>query len=509
MRADRIQRLIDRLSEGIHGKEEILRLVFLAAIAGENVFLYGHPGLAKSMIARRLATAFHDSNLFEYLLGGFTTPDELFGPVSISALREGDTLRRNTAGFLPESEIAFLDEIWNASSSILNTLLNAIGEHRFRNGSETKPIPLRTTIASAARLPGGDEGLEQLWDRFLLRVPVGAIRDRESFLALVSGPESDVDNNPIEEAITPTEWSGWKEEIASVVVPSEILDLIYDIRERIERHNSMSDHDDPAAGVFVSDRRWKHAVHLLRTSAFLNDRSEVSPLDTVLLRHILWAREEQREVIDTVIREALRRYSRSGRFDPEPYRERSSVLAESIRVAGLTVESVEMPVEYRGEYYRIVDFVEDHLSLIWIGDYQALTGDETRETDLFFYGDEEEYAYSERFSIRRIDATTLEVDGETFPIETETIERERAEPTEIRAETRKSLVAELETLIRETETTIADIVRYRTAGDQEAADHLFVHRRYAEIVFEGMDEATVELTRIKLELDESLETLRD
>lgn len=508
MRADRIRRMIDRISNGIHGREEVLRLALLAAIAGENVFLYGNPGLAKSMIARRIATAFKDAQLFEYLLSGFTTPDELFGPVSIRALREDDTLRRNTAGFLPEADIAFLDEIWNASSAILNTLLNAVGERRFRNGTSLSQIPLRTSIASAANLPPEDAGLAQLWDRFLIRIPVESIADRESFMALINATAPETGGESGDDALSREEIADWEEAIRTVQVPNEIQGLIYDIRERIARHNSMSDRNDPAAGVFVSDRRWKHAVHLLRTSAYLNKREAVSALDTVLLRHILWSREEQRESVDTIIREALRNYSRSGTFDPGPYRERSSVLAESIRVAGLTVESVEMPVEHRGEYYRIVDFVEDHLSLIWIGDYQALSEEDTRDTDLFFYGEDEDYAYSERFAIRRIDATTLEVDGEAFPIETNTIERERAEPTEIETSRRAALVEEIHALTIDIERTIVEIDRYRAAGDQEAVDHLFVHRRYAEIVFEGMDEAVVELTRIKLELDESLEALR-
>jgi len=513
MRADRIRRLIERFSNGIHGKEEVQRLTLLAAIAGENVFLYGNPGLAKSMVARRLASVFRDATLFEYLLSGYTTPDELFGPVSIRALREEDTLRRNTTGYLPEADIAFLDELWNASSPILNTLLNAVGERRFRNGSAFVAIPLRTTLASAARLPDEDAGLAQLWDRFLLRIPVESIAGRDSFIALVTSDGDDSDgagagDTEETDAISREDLAEWERAVDAVSVPPEILDLIYDIRERIARHNSMSDRTDPAAGIFVSDRRWKRAVRLLRCSAFLNEREFVTPLDTVLLRHVLWSREEQRDAIDTIIREALRRYSRSGTYDPVPYQERSSALSESIRVAGLMVETVEVPVEYRGEYYRIVDFVEDHLSLIWIGDYQALDDKSPRETDLFFYGDEEEYAYSERFAVRRIDAVTLEVDGESFPIETETIDRERAEPAEIEASRRAALIAEIESLREEIETTLENIAGSRAAGDREAAEHLFVHRRYAEIVFEGMDEATLELTRIKLELDDSLEALR-
>ncbi len=432
----------------------------------------------------------------------------MFGPLSLRRMREEDILERNVEGYLPSAKVAFLDEIWNAPSAVLNTLLLAIGDHRFRNGRDMVEVPLRIVIASASRLPDAEADLARLWDRILFRIPVSAINDRDSFIALLQQPVAD--NHALAvDALGDDELAKWDTQIATVELPSAILDLVYDIRERIARHNSMSDDADPAAGLFVSDRRWKHAIHVLRTSAFLNDRSAVSPLDTVLLRHILWSREEQRETIDTIIREALRRYSRSGTFDPEPFRIRTTELLESVRVAGLTVETIEQPVEYRGEYYRVLDFVEDHLSLIWIGDYQALDETTSRETDLFFYGEDDEYAYSERFAVRRVDPATIEIDGEPFSVETMSTEHERPEPSEIAPADRKQMIGKIGELETDIATIVAAIEDARTAGDREALEHLFVHRSYADLVFEGMDEAIVELTRLKLELDESRAALQE
>ena len=111
----RIKLLLKELSEGIYEKEHILAMALLAAIAGESIFLLGPPGTAKSLLSRRLKLAFKDGTAFEYLMSRFSTPDEIFGPVSISLLKNEDKDERVVDGFLPTATVVFLDEIWKAS----------------------------------------------------------------------------------------------------------------------------------------------------------------------------------------------------------------------------------------------------------------------------------------------------------------------------------------------------------------------------------------------------------
>ncbi len=324
----RIQSLLLQLRKGLYEKDTEVALALLAAVAGQSILLLGPPGVAKSMVARRLKDAFRSARSFEYLMSRFSTPDEIFGPVSISQLKTHDRYRRVTEGFLPSADVVFLDEIWKAGPAIQNTLLTVLNEKIYLNGDQVMHLPLKLLIGASNELPTRGEGLEALWDRFLLRAFSEPVRDEKAFHAMLT---DDAPLAPVDETlqITGEEYALWQEEIARIVVPASVLDTLSALRRSLQALRIEG--DEMTRTVYVSDRRWKQVVRLLRTSAFLHDRKEVAPEDLLLLQHCLWNEPDERDPVARMVRDRIL----------GPAREKLSVFRNSLerRLRASRVES--------------------------------------------------------------------------------------------------------------------------------------------------------------------------
>src|SRR5262245_1516297 len=176
------------MKDAFVGKDEIIDLLGVCLVAGENLFLLGPPGTAKSALVQDLARRI-DGRVFDYLLTRFTEPNEIFGPFDIRKLREGE-LETNTEGMLPEADFIFLDELLNANSAILNSLLLVLNERVFRRGRETRQLATLMVVGASNRLPE-DEALGALFDRFLVRVGCHNVDESQLANVLAAGWELD------------------------------------------------------------------------------------------------------------------------------------------------------------------------------------------------------------------------------------------------------------------------------------------------------------------------------
>lgn len=299
----RIKDLLLQLNEGVFERNEVISLALLSALAGESIFLLGPPGVAKSLVARKLKYAFKNESSFEYLMSRFSTPDEIFGPISISKLKDQDKYERIIENYLPSATVVFLDEIWKAGPSIQNALLTVVNEKIFRNGDKEIKIPMKALISASNELPDKGEGLEALWDRFLVRFITTGIKNKKYFNEMISGKidsKSYVEENL---KISNEEHEKWSKEIDEIIITNDVLEVIHAIRKYIDEYNLSNKNN-----IYISDRRWKKIVRLLKSSAFFNERKDVDVMDCLLIKHCIWNEPDEIEHTNKFVEQAISKY---------------------------------------------------------------------------------------------------------------------------------------------------------------------------------------------------------
>jgi MoxR-like ATPase len=277
------------LKQRFVGRDEVIDLIALAVVSGEHLFLHGPPGTAKSALIRQFAQGVQ-GRYFEYMLTRFTEPNEVFGPIDLVRLREGK-VTTVTTGMLPEAEFVFLDELFNANSAILNTLLTVLNERVYRRGAEVHQLPMLSFFSAANHLPE-DEALQALFDRFLLRCHVSQL-SRETMPDLLAAGWILERTTQFDSSVSAADLRELAQEIYAIDL-SPVTEIYAETVLKVRD-----------LGIAFSDRRAVKVMKLLAASALLCGRRRANVSDLWVLRYV-WDREEQIDPLAVLVNGILK-----------------------------------------------------------------------------------------------------------------------------------------------------------------------------------------------------------
>ncbi|MCK9206980.1 MAG: AAA family ATPase [Salinivirgaceae bacterium] len=499
----KINKLLDSLNEGVFEKEEAIRLSLLTSIAGESIFFLGLPGMAKSLVARRLKFAFKDAKSFEYLMNRFSTPDEVFGPISVIEL-QNDNYKRITENYLPDAEIVFLDEIWKAGAAIQNTLLTVLNEKIFRNGKEEVKVKLKGLIAASNELPpesdGHGDSVEALWDRFLLRLIITSIEDEDNFNRMISDDlKPTVDNVKSELKITDNEYQIWDKEIDKIKVPDEVFKVIDVIRRKIQEHNNGLKKNEKE--LYISDRRWRKIIRILRTSAFLNDRKEVDLMDCFLIKDCVWNDETEIETVKKIVSESIREKGYNLTVDISSVEKQIKELDKDVKKEA----EYERPYEvtqnkiYNKDFYKLIG-LQQYPQYSWIkkDDFKKIT---ENQQSFYFYDANGQNprnwtVYKDTSGIRVADHSWSVCHVETEKVSKKELKTRRPDKRLISA-----FDKEVSDIKNEIEKQIQTINKHREEKLDHLRTNLFVDKLLSSIVEENIHNSVQELQNLRIEVE--------
>lgn len=265
-------------------REAEVHSALLAIIAKRHLFMFGAPGIAKSLLVDQLTEHITDAVKFKWLLTKHSVPEEIYGGPDLLTLKDTGIYRRVTDGKLPKAHFAFLDETFKANSAILNSLLKILNENEFDNPGDEPHVPLISLFAASNELPTSSE-LNALADRLHLWHYVQPIHDTSNFVKMLEAEDHEPENTISLEDIRTAQI-----EAANVRIDDDVYGALVELAARLREEE-----------IIVSDRRFKQSLSIIRAEAWLNGCDVAEVVHTKPLQHMMWRDPSQIITVRTAV----------------------------------------------------------------------------------------------------------------------------------------------------------------------------------------------------------------
>ena len=337
--------VINEVNSEVVEREELIECIALALLTRKNLFNLGETGQAKSYTINKFREHITGAQQFERLLTKMTDEESLFGRIDLNSYIAGNP-RMITTGKIPDCHICFLDEIFKCNDGTLNSLLTALNEHRYTNEGETVDIWVISFFSASNEIPDFNDPFEKilrpLYDRFELKVVTQYIQNRDNRLRMLAHKQRQA-GSQITATITLEELYAAQHEVASVIVPEAINELMDDILCELRR-----------LGIHVSDRKFLNYYPIAQAKAWLSGRDIVEPSDLTVLKCYFWTKVEEITIIQQVLE----------RFCVNPLEDRLKEIAllasESYDefTSNVDAKSTKALIKLRGEFIRLYNILE-------------------------------------------------------------------------------------------------------------------------------------------------------
>lgn len=276
-----INKIKVELKKQFRERDDVIDAIWLAVLSNRHLFILGPPGTAKSFLIRESIARIGSMRYFETILSKTRPAEAVLGPFDIPELRDKGNLVRRYAGYLPDVDFAMLDEVGKMPATLGHDLLAVVLERRLHQvdpatGQSWVDVPLRSFFGGSNELPTNEsDDAAALWDRLDLRVVVEDIQETGNWVDLMS---QGADRSASATTIDFSDLADAADNVVpKVTIPHDVVEVMAKLREELR-----------AMEIDPSTRRWMQTRAIMRASAFLDGRTEVTVDDIAVLRHMLW-----------------------------------------------------------------------------------------------------------------------------------------------------------------------------------------------------------------------------